>query len=80
MRRKENFASAFGIQNKNWGGGGGGNHAFFRDSKASMQWKKRHILFFSSTNSNSSKTKFTQTSANEISNPKEKTFRVSHFA
>ena len=74
MRRKENFASAFGIQNKNWGGGGG-NHAFFRDSKASMQWKKRHILFFSSSNSSSSKTP-----ANEISNPNENTFQVSHFA
>ena len=34
MRRKQNLASALGIQKKI-----GGNHAFFRDNKAS-KWKK----------------------------------------
>ena len=35
MRRKQNLASAFGIQKENWG-----SHAFFRDNKASI-WKKK---------------------------------------
>ena len=36
MRRKQNLASAFGIQNENWG-----NHAFFGDNKASIKKKKK---------------------------------------
>ena len=35
MRRKQNLASALGIQKENWG-----NHAFFRDNKAS-KWEKK---------------------------------------
>ena len=38
MHRKQNLASAFGIQTENWG-----SHAFFRDNKASM-WKKRPYI------------------------------------
>ena len=37
MQRKQTLASAFGIQNENWG------YAFFRDNKASI-WKKNAML------------------------------------
>ena len=37
MRKKQNSASAFRIQNENCGGGGGGgDHALFRENKASV--------------------------------------------
>ena len=41
MRRKQNLASALGIQKENWG-----NHAFFRDNKASKWEKTRYIALY----------------------------------
>ena len=39
MWRKQNAASAVGIQNENWV-----NHAFLRDNKASIIWKKKSAI------------------------------------
>ena len=39
MRRKQNLASALGIQKEI-----GGNHAFFKDNKALIWKKKKHTL------------------------------------
>ena len=41
MRKKQNLASAFGIQKETYDWG---NHAFFRDYKSSIWKKKRHTL------------------------------------
>ena len=43
MRRKENFASAFGIQNKNWGGGGVTMHF---SEIAKLQCSGKNVIYY----------------------------------